>query len=236
MTVEGPGYFGKLPGSGDFVSRGLSRPLIAGLDAWLHDGLAALPGRFGPTWLEHYLVAPAWSFVLPAGGWCSTMMLGSAIPSVDRVGRYFPLVALAGVPANTSLQACLPPASDWHAMARGLLLRALQEGMSPDDLMTRLAEVPVFGRLSSPSSAADDDIMSILGDFGASDAEPEAAGSAFSWPEMPLLFEARLDRSFWWTEASAAQNARQVIHRGQPDTPLFAQLFGPVQVGWTEAP
>jgi type VI secretion system protein ImpM len=235
MTVEGPGFFGKLPGSGDFVSRGLSRPLIAGLDAWLHDGLAALPSRFGPTWLEHYLVAPAWSFVLPAGGWSPTMMLGAAIPSVDRVGRYFPLVALAGVPANTPLQACLPPASDWHAMARGLLLKALQEGMPPDDLIARLAEVPVYGQAPSPLSASDDDIMSILGDFGVSDAESIDARPDFSWPELPLLFEARLDRSFWWTEASAAQSARQVIHRGPLDTPLFAQLFGPLQLGWNDA-
>jgi hypothetical protein len=42
------------------------------------------------------------------------------------------------------------------------------------------------------------------------------------------LFEARTDRSFWWAESTAAQPARQIIHRGPPDSRLFAQLFGPV--------
>lgn len=227
MTVEGPGYFGKLPGSGDFVSRGLSRPLIAGLDAWLHDGLAAMPGVYGPGWLDHYLVAPAWSFILPAGTWSGTVLLGSMIPSVDRVGRYFPLVALVGLPDATPLQACLPPASDWYAATRALLLRALQTSLSPDALILELARIDVHNAAAMGSAAAEDDILSILG----ADLDPSADRAErpadFVWPEMPLLFEARNDRSFWWADASAAQPARQLIHRGSPDNQLFAQLFSP---------
>ncbi len=225
MTLEGPGYFGKLPGSGDFVSRGLSRGLITSLDTWLHDGLASLPGALGPDWLEYYLVAPAWSFVLPAGVWGPNMLLGSAIPSVDRVGRYFPLVALTGVTDGVSLNDCLPPQSDWFDAARAALLSALQESSTPDALFESLPRMAPKQRAADAMVSADGDIFSILGDSAGED----AGDQGFSWPEMPLLFDARDNRSYWWSEPSPAQPARHVIHRGTPDSDLFARLFGAAQ-------
>ncbi len=220
--MEGSGYFGKLPGSGDFVSRGLSRGLITSLDAWLHDGLASLPSALGPDWLEYYLVAPAWSFVLPAGQWGPDMLLGSAIPSVDRVGRYFPLVALTGVNADVRVNDCLPPRSEWFDEARAALLRALQESSTPDALYETLPRLAPKLPASDAMASADGDIFSILG--GA--AEGGESDQAFSWPEMPLLFDARDNRSYWWSEPSPAQPARHVIHRGMPDSALFVRLFG----------
>jgi type VI secretion system protein ImpM len=147
------------------------------------------------------------------------------IPSVDRVGRYFPLIAVQGLPEGVAIQRCLPPASGWYPATRELLLRALRESLSPDALMVAFAEVTLYDPGHADMAMPDGDIFSVLGDFGMGNGDqmPEV----FSWPDMPLLFEARNDRSFWWTEPTAAQPVRQVIHRGTPDTGLFAQLFGP---------
>ena len=51
----------------------------------------------GEGWLETYLTAPVWRFAL-AAGCCGPAAAGIWLPSVDRVGRYYPL--RAGVPAR----------------------------------------------------------------------------------------------------------------------------------------
>ncbi len=46
-------------------------------------------------WLDLYLTSPAWRFVC-AGGACGPRpAIGLMVPSVDRVGRYFPLTLVA---------------------------------------------------------------------------------------------------------------------------------------------
>lgn len=84
-----PGWFGKLPGMGDFAHRRLPEPFRAVWDQWLQRGMARLRDRHA-DWTERYLEAPIWCFALGrqvAGerGWIGVLM-----PSVDGVGRYFP--------------------------------------------------------------------------------------------------------------------------------------------------
>jgi type VI secretion system protein ImpM len=92
MSAGGvPGWFGKLPNAGDFVSRRLPEQFIGPWDAWLQRGLANSRTALGPAWLDGYLVAPIVRFwlgpgVLDGGAWAGLVM-----PSVDRVGRHFPL-------------------------------------------------------------------------------------------------------------------------------------------------
>ncbi|CAN5775603.1 hypothetical protein BH09PSE5_BH09PSE5_09470 [soil metagenome] len=93
-----PGWYGKLPSLGDFATRRLSTSFVDCWDAWLSVGLAAL--KLQPSWPDRYLYSPSWRFVLMPGAlpgalgdaaWCGVLM-----PSVDSVGRYFPLtVAVA---------------------------------------------------------------------------------------------------------------------------------------------
>ena len=86
-----PGWFGKLPFLGDFASRRLPDSFIKPWDEWLQPGLAAARDAMGERWLDLYLTFPVWRFVIPAGLLGDANWIGVLLPSVDRVGRCFPL-------------------------------------------------------------------------------------------------------------------------------------------------
>ncbi|MFW8643317.1 type VI secretion system-associated protein TagF [Rhizobium beringeri] len=89
------GFFGKLPSHGDFVSMGLGRNLQAALDAWLQSGLQASQRELGEDWERRFRMMPAWRFIVERGLWGSATIAGVLLPSLDRVGRSFPLVIAA---------------------------------------------------------------------------------------------------------------------------------------------
>lgn len=91
--IEPPAFYGKLPGHGDFVGRGLTGQQERAIDRWLAAWLAAARADWADDFEANYRDAQPWLF---AGERLSAV----AIPSADRVGRLFPLLAAAraGVP------------------------------------------------------------------------------------------------------------------------------------------
>jgi type VI secretion system protein ImpM len=88
------GFYGKLPARGDFV-RTLPRDFTDAWDAWLAPALAGSRVTMGADWLPAFLEAPVWRFSLSAGLCGARSVLGLMLPSVDNVGRYFPLTFAA---------------------------------------------------------------------------------------------------------------------------------------------
>ena len=120
------GYFGKLPSNGDFVSRGLSAALTDPLDRWLGAVIRAGQREMGPAWLDAFLVAPAWRGAVPAGLLGPDTVALVMIPSVDRVGRYFPLVLATAIHGPPRLATSLPEAlGAWYDAAEALALSTL---------------------------------------------------------------------------------------------------------------
>ena len=77
-----PGFFGKLPATGDFVARGLPDALRQSWDRWVTRPLAPRQ-RAGAVWPEGGL-----RFRLVSGGRAAG---GVVVPSADSAGRGFPL-------------------------------------------------------------------------------------------------------------------------------------------------
>jgi type VI secretion system protein ImpM len=94
------GWFGKLPTSGDFVTRRVHPSFIEPWDAWLNAMLAGSRERLGADWRETFLSAPAWRFVLAPGVIGADGWAGLIVPSVDSVGRYFPLTVVSQLPVR----------------------------------------------------------------------------------------------------------------------------------------
>jgi type VI secretion system protein ImpM len=89
------GFFGKVPTHGDFVSTGLGRTFQTELDNWIQSGLQASEQAYGREWNRLFRTAPPWRFVIEHSLWGPATMVGVLVPSVDRVGRSFPLVIAA---------------------------------------------------------------------------------------------------------------------------------------------
>ncbi|MFM2054681.1 MAG: type secretion system-associated protein TagF [Pseudomonadota bacterium] len=139
------GWFGKLPALGDFGSRRLPREMVARCDAWLSAGMAASQRELGGGWLDLYLTAPVWRFAWAPGVAGPDWWLGVLMPSVDRVGRYFPLLIAATCPAGHAAQ--LDPASvdPWLDRLAGIAQASLGAGARLDDLEAALASAPLPG-------------------------------------------------------------------------------------------
>ena len=97
------GFYGKLPSHGDFLRRRVSDAFADAWDAWLRECLAASRTALGDRWLNVYLTSPAWRFVCAAGACGPMPVIGLVAPSVDQVGRYFPLTLVAELPSDVNL-------------------------------------------------------------------------------------------------------------------------------------
>jgi len=129
-----PGFFGKIPARGDFVQRGLRSTFVTAWDAWMSAAVAASKATLGPTWLDAWLEAPIWNFHLRPGICGPDAALGVFMPSVDSVGRHFPLTL-----ARLSAAAALPAeAAAWLACMEAAGIAALEETLDPDRISDRL--------------------------------------------------------------------------------------------------
>src|SRR4029077_2802203 len=119
------GLFGKLPSHGDFLRRRVSDAFVDAWDAWLRECLAASQEALGERWLDVYLTSPAWRFVCAAGTCGPTPVLGLMVPSVDRVGRYFPLTLVANLPHDVNLIAVTAASASFFDRAERLVIETL---------------------------------------------------------------------------------------------------------------
>ena len=94
------GLFGKIPVRGDFVAMSLPRDFQGRLETWIKTGIAIAQNT--PGWHEAYMSSPVWQFAFARGFLDDTPWCGIIMPSVDSVGRNFPLIIAARAPAARS--------------------------------------------------------------------------------------------------------------------------------------
>jgi type VI secretion system protein ImpM len=127
-----PGFYGKMPATGDFVTRRLSGDFVRGWDRWLAQHLVPLFGtEFWPgTTALRFLAGPA-SFGASAG---------IILQSADRVGRQFPLTVVAQL-AEAPVR--LADAEAWFSRIEEAAIAAQNGELTPDEFDATLAELPV---------------------------------------------------------------------------------------------
>jgi type VI secretion system protein ImpM len=141
--MSSTGIYGKLPAHGDFISRNLPTHFLNLWDAWLQGYIASSQEQLGEAWLDIYLTSPVWRFALSAGVLDEGAWLGIVLPSVDRVGRYFPFSIVRRIPTDLTPVAAITSCAAWLDGVELAALGALESGCQVDELIPELDRVPL---------------------------------------------------------------------------------------------
>lgn len=194
------GFFGKLPAQADFVGRGLPPDVQAAFDEAMSQWLARRRADDAAGWLQAYLDSPAWRFVWPAGSGPGVLAgqdcAGVLLPSVDAVGRYFPLLLAVGLPPGSLPAQPLGELLERLAALEALGLQALDEEWQPDALQAALAEVPLAGWPVVPEVAAGE------GDLAA-DWPPADLATGLDALARRAWLAQQAGQAFWWSHTEA---------------------------------
>ena len=132
------GIFGKLPAHGDFIYRDLPAHFINIWDTWLQGYVGSSREQLGDAWLEIYMTSPIWRFCLSEGVVDKSAWAGIMLPSVDRVGRYFPFSVVTKLPDQTNPIDFMCNRRNWFDSLEEAALRALDGSVVVDELIEEL--------------------------------------------------------------------------------------------------
>lgn len=224
------GFFGKLVSHGDFVSRRLPDSFMQVWDNWLQHGLHASREALGEAWLETYLTSPVWRFALNTGVAGETAWGGVLMPSVDRVGRHFPLTLAAGSAGQAAMLNWMENEKPWFDELENLALSSLEPDFLLDDFDAALQKInglPVGGA-SNHGEGLDQSAWC----FAINDIQGISANIAAVTKDIAQALLA--GHSVWWTDGSPHVSPSVLICRGLPSPVQFtAMLSGNwSQSGW----
>lgn len=199
------GLFGKLPAKRDFIEYAVDRALMEKWDPWLQQAVASSREQLGEGWLDIYLHSPIWRFWLGTGI-CGKPVIGALMPSVDGVGRYFPL-SLVWVGEDAIPPPELDEQADWFSAAEEILLGALGDGVRYESVQAAMALLPP---VNQGAAAAGRSVAELF--------------RALRSESLPEFYNAR---SCWWVPShdDGDTPARAMMRRGLPAPTDYATML-----------
>jgi type VI secretion system protein ImpM len=216
------GWFGKIASLGDFSARRLPQDFLARCDDWLSRGVQTSRQQLGEQWLNVYLSAPVWRFAWSPGIAGPTWWMGVLMPSVDSVGRYFPLIiaqASTLAPDSGQDQTALQRWMDHVAQAA---MSTLQPGSSIDAFEMQLMAAPAW-QASPPVGGP-----SLRRLVGRDRYQGPPHGSLGHWLEgvaTQNLHQQAQGQSLWWLPDSGHGSGSLSMGPGLPGADHFIDLL-----------
>ncbi len=191
--------FGKLPQRRDFVTHAMPPALLSPFETFLSKGMGQVRQDLGPAFEADYLVMPAWRFWIGPGCF-GRAAVGALVPSVDGVGRHFPLAILAIAPEGRRFEHPLvDPAGHLLRAIEARLLAALGSeaaapfdsasivvGLEPPALLPAGAAACGLGTAGhQPMSDGGEALDGVLQEARLDDHRRLAAGLSYFWTTGP---------------------------------------------------
>jgi type VI secretion system protein ImpM len=235
------GFYGKLPCRGDFLHRRVPQEFVDVWDAWVRESLSESRRQLQDRWLGAYLSSPVWRFVLTEGLCGPDAYAGVILPSVDRVGRYFPLTIVARWRFDVSPLKAACGQERWFESAEALALDSLDApSLDIDDFDRCVAQ------LAAQLEASNEQSVCVPGHHDERSDRPahwyvpltssrslRCAVEAMAMREL----ERRLHPlSLWWTDGSNEITPGMLCVSGMPEPSGFAAMLSGErgESGWTE--
>lgn len=152
-----------MPSLGDFFRVDLPSSFVEPWDAWLQQTLRRAKSELNDRWNDCFMSAPIWRFTLGAGLIGPSAVMGVLMPSVDRVGRQFPLTLAMPVPSVDDVPLAHFSAGRVFAELESVALGALEDGITRDMLQGRLAQVPKVQPVVRGREAMNGTSVSVVG-------------------------------------------------------------------------
>jgi type VI secretion system protein ImpM len=223
-----PGFYGKLPVRGDFVSRRLPASFVSPWDAWLQRSLSTSRSELGDEWLEIYLTSPIWRFVVSREICGDHAFAGILMPSVDKVGRYFPLTLAAPIDNETSLARLFFSEAEWFGKIEELALSALEDSFDLEDfdlaLQNLISGTPPQPKDPKPAVEWPQDRFGQTASLF-SDDEATQIREAFVNLSSGLLERFSPAYSIWCTSGSERVKPSLLVFAGLPPPQAFAEFM-----------
>ena len=219
-------WYGKLPSLGDFAGRRMPHALTTEWDAWLRSGMDELRALNSTAWSENFVNAPLWFFAAPASV-TGTAVVGALAPSMDRVGRYYPLTVMATAPHATCMLADDARLRVFLSGARAAIVEARRLTLTPEELDQRLSHLVSPFESVGASSREPTLIDDILSDLSEASYAQQAPGEQVQLPSgaWRLRLAGASDVSLWLVTPTLRWAYDEHVHRGALDRSLFAHLF-----------
>lgn len=137
-----PGCYGKIPALGDFLSRSLPGTFVEAWDAWLRKVLAACAREGNDDWIGQYLAGPVWRFAYGPGTLGAAARAGILVPSVDSIGRCFPLTIVLDIPESLSAIQMVDAWAEGYERAEMIAIGVIGRALTPEAFVDRVASLP----------------------------------------------------------------------------------------------
>jgi len=191
------GLYGKLPMKRDFICVSTPNAFLERWEPWIQGGIAASRFALAAQWQDIFLRAPIWRFWLGAEI-CGRPAMGSFMPSVDGVGRFFPLTAVAcGEVGSVFPTPGSDPQAAWFAEVEAMLLDALDENAAYDRVLETLDNMP--SPTSTRPSAAEPVIRDLFSAMLITADTADSLGAAFASLFVERERRQQAAECFFWT-------------------------------------
>lgn len=220
------GFYGKVPALGDFVSRRVSSVFIAVWDRWLQTVIEGSQDSLGSHWRELYLYSPAWRFALPVGICGAEVWTGLTVPSVDKVGRCFPLTAVLALPSAANPFLLLSrTAGEWYqSLEEAIRALLAEEDLNLARFDQAIAEMDT-GRILAIVEPVRD-VNDIRADARSvritSLKDLVSATSALLWHFAAMNFATP---TIWWTDAGNGIEPDIFVCDGLPEITVYRSML-----------
>jgi type VI secretion system protein ImpM len=216
------GLYGKVPSKRDFIAIATPREFLSVWEPWMQGGLSASRHSLGEDWQQAFLTAPIWRFWLGAD-LCGQTVLGAFMPSLDGIGRYFPLTLIACGEAESAIP---PPEFDpqdgWFQVAEDYLLSTLEQDATFETVTAGLESL-VLPSNDAPVSRRNDMIDMKGGMVAQMNERP--ATEVFASLRMADHVDVYASASFWWTIGGEGYQPLAMSRRRLPDPFLFTEML-----------
>jgi|GEM_PF-995174 type VI secretion system protein ImpM len=220
------GCFGKIRNCGDFISRHVPCAIEQIFTEWLEAGLVETKERFQQQWLDYFLTSPVWNFVIDEPD-SEQVIVGTMMPSMDKVGRYYPLIVLQTISQDCGLNVSL------LEEVETLMLSTLDKGVEQEQFVQALDQMNANNELDDDSKDQRQECIPISQLRAVcANSTPRAAETVVRlWPEQdsgisaaketPKLYRHESETSgnpssIWWTKGSENMGPTGLLCQGFP--------------------